>query len=168
MDRITIRDYQDADSIAVGVLIADTYSEFNLDFASAEERKKLLGPYHYARSTDPEHRRTIVRVIQSPMCYVAVVDGEIAGVLRGRRERLRSLFVHKDYHQQGVGRKLVEYFEGESARLGVSVIRVASSLYAIPFYLRMGYKKTTGIRAGWSFEGSGLQYQPMKKVLAVG
>ena len=29
----------------------------------------------------------------------------------------------------------------------------------------MGYKKTTGVRACWSFEGTGLQYQPMKKVL---
>lgn len=165
---IKIRDYQDTDSIPVGVLIADTYREFNLDFASAEEQVKLLGPYHHARSANPERRRAIARVVQSPMCYVAEVDGEIVGVLRGRRERLASLFVLKDYHQQGVGRKLVEHFEGESARLGVSIIRVASSLFAIPFYLQMGYKKTTGIRAGWSFEGSGLQYQPMKKVIAVG
>lgn len=168
MKMIEIRNYQETDSIEVGVLIADTYSEFNLDFASAKERVKLLGPYRHARSTDPEHRQAIARVIQSPMCYVADVGGEIAGVLRGRRERLRSLFVHKNYHRQGVGRKLVKHFEGESARLGVSVIRVASSLYAIHFYLKMGYKKTTGIRAGWSFEGSGLQYQPMKKVLTVG
>jgi len=30
----------------------------------------------------------------------------------------------------------------------------------------LGYRRTTGIRNGWSFEGAGLQYQPMKKVLA--
>ena len=45
------------------------------------------------------------------------------------------------------------------------MIRLASTLYAVPFYTRMGYKKSTGVRNGWSFEGSGFQYQPMKKVL---
>jgi hypothetical protein len=29
----------------------------------------------------------------------------------------------------------------------------------------MGYKKSTGVRSGWSFQGRGLQWQPMKKVL---
>jgi hypothetical protein len=29
----------------------------------------------------------------------------------------------------------------------------------------MGYKKTTGVRPGWSFEGLGLVYQPMKKIM---
>ena len=42
---------------------------------------------------------------------------------------------------------------------------MAATLYAVPFYLSMGYKKTTGIRPGWSFEGTGLVYQPMKKLL---
>jgi predicted N-acetyltransferase YhbS len=165
---IVIRDYQETDAIAAGLLIADTYREFNLDFASAEERIRLLGPFHYARSTDVGHREAIAQVLQSPMCYVAEVEGKIVGVLRGRRERLASLFVNKKYHRQGIGRKLVRHFEGESVRLGVSVIRVASTLYAVPFYLKVGYKKSTGVRAGWSFEGSGLQYQPMKKTLAEG
>lgn len=162
---INIRDYQELDARAVGILIADTYSEFNLDFAAAEERKRFLGPYHYAWSMDPEDQRAVTAVIRSPMCYVAEVEGVIAGVLRGRKERLASLFVEKIFHHQGVGRRLVEHFEAQSAQLGVSIIRVASSLYAIPFYSRLGYKKSTGQRYGRSFEGYGLPYQPMKKVL---
>jgi hypothetical protein len=42
---------------------------------------------------------------------------------------------------------------------------VASTLYAVPFYQMMGYKKTTGVRPCWSFGGRGLVYQPMKKLL---
>lgn len=34
---IVIREYQETDSEQVGILIADTYREFNLDFASPEE-----------------------------------------------------------------------------------------------------------------------------------
>jgi predicted N-acetyltransferase YhbS len=105
-------------------------------------------------------------VIRAPTVFVAEEDGEIVGVLRGRKERLASLFVREDHHRQGIGRRLVEQFEQESMRQEVTVIRVAATLYAIPFYAAQGYRKTTGIRNGWSFEGTGLQYQPMKKVLA--
>ena len=44
-------------------------------------------------------------------------------------------------------------------------MRVAATLYAVPFYLKMGFKRTTGVRSGRSFEGRGLMVQPMKKAL---
>ena len=87
------------------------------------------------------------------------------GVLRGRRERLASLFVRGNCHGQGIGRSLVTHFEQACRDQGVTVIRVASTLYAIPFYLKMGYKRSTGVRSGRSFEGRGLRIQPMKKRL---
>lgn len=99
------------------------------------------------------------------MVFVAEDEGEIVGVLRGRKERLGSLFVRKDYHRRGVGRKLVQRFEQECAQNIPMVIRVAATLHAIPFYAALGYKKSTGLRNGWSFEGRGLKYQPMKKTL---
>jgi len=42
---------------------------------------------------------------------------------------------------------------------------VAATLYALPFDLAMGYKRSTGVRTGWSFEGHGLKFQPMRKIL---
>jgi hypothetical protein len=56
-------------------------------------------------------------------------------------------------------------FEQECELEGAVEIKVQARLYAVPFYLAMGYKKTTGIRRMRSFEGRGLQYQPLKKVL---
>lgn len=99
------------------------------------------------------------------MMYVAETQDEIIGVLRGREGVLASLFVHKDQHRKGIGCRLVETFEGDSHLLKVAVIKVAATLYAVPFYLEMGYKRTTGVRPCWSFGGQGLFYQPMKKVL---
>ena len=165
---ITIRPYQEEDVADAGRLIADTYGDFNLGFASPEQRDQLLGPFRYARSHEKEHQAAIARTIRSEMALVAEEGGEIVGILRGRRGRLASLFVRGDHHRQGVGRRLVERFEQESAARGVTAIKVASTLFAVPFYLRMGYKRTTGIRPGWSFEGTGLVYQPMKKVLPAG
>lgn len=162
---ITIRRYREDDAVSVGQLIADTYGEFNLSFASPEERALLLGPFQYAHSPEHAHREAIARTIRAEMVFVAEEDGEIVGVLRGRKERLASLFVRGDHHRQGIGRRLVERFEQECHGLGVAVIRVASTLYAVPFYLKMGYKRSTGVRTGWSFEGAGLRVQPMRKVL---
>lgn len=162
---ITIRPYRESDAGAAGRLIAETYGDFNLSFATPEQRDQLLGPFCHARSADSAHQEAIARVIRSEMVLVAEDHGEVVGILRGRRGRLASLFVRGDHHRQGIGCRLVERFEQESAAQGVTTIKVASTLYAIPFYLKMGYKRTTGVRPGWSFGGTGLVYQPMKKIL---
>jgi GNAT superfamily N-acetyltransferase len=162
---LTIRPYRESDAAQVGRLIADTYSRFNLSFASGDELGKLLGPFRHAWSDEPAHGEAIAQVIRAPLVSVAEEDGEIVGVLRGRKERLASLFVRGDRHRQGIGRRLVEAFEQASIAEGVAAIRVAATLYAIPFYTALGYRRTSGVRNGWSFEGTGLRYQPMKKVL---
>jgi GNAT superfamily N-acetyltransferase len=165
---ITIRCYEERDAASVGVLIAETYSRFNLAWVPPDQLGLFLGPFRYAGSPDPAHQEAIARTIRSAMAYVAEDAGGIVGILRGRKERLASLFVRGDHHRQGIGRRLVERFEAESCRLGVKVIRVAATEYAIPFYFAMGYQRSTGARRGWSFEGRGLPIQPMRKVLGDG
>ncbi len=164
---LTIRPYGESDAAGVGILIADTYSAFNLAFLPPDERRPFLGPFQHARSPEPTHQAALRAVIGAPLVYVAEDAGEIVGVLRGRRERLASLFVRGDRHRQGIGRRLVACFEEESVRQGVRLIRVAATLYATPFYLALGYKKSTGRRSGWSFDGHGLEVQPMRKTLRV-
>jgi len=159
-----IRSYDEkTDAQAVGVLIAETYRKYNLDFASPEEQDKLLGPFRYAWSDDPVHRDAITRVLRTEMIFVAEDGDQIVGVLRCKPGRLQSLFVREDHHRQGIGRKLVERCEQECTIRGSKEIRLAATLYAVPFYQTVGYKKSTGIRNGWSFDGEGLKYQPMKK-----
>lgn len=163
----TIRNYTDEDARTVGLLIADTYREFNLNFLGEDEISPFLGPFAHAHSQDPAHQEAIAHILRSPMMYVAVLDGQIAGVLRGREERLASLFVSKTYHRKGAGSALVKHFEADSRAMGVRVIRVAATVFAVPFYLRMGYKRSTGLRRSWSFSGHGLPVQPMRKQLVI-
>jgi GNAT superfamily N-acetyltransferase len=164
---IKIRNYDEAtDAATVGILIADTYSEYNLSFVLPSERGAYLGPFQYARSQEAEHRALIARMINAPMVYLAENEqGKLVGVLRGSNERLHSLFVRGDHHRQGIGRMLVNHFEQTCLIVGGRVVRLASSLHAVPFYQSMGYKKSTGVRKGWSFDGEGFLWQPMKKVL---
>jgi GNAT superfamily N-acetyltransferase len=161
-----IRDYAEAmDAQAVGVLIAETYRKFNLDFASPEEQRKLLGPFFYAWSADPVHQEAIRRVLKAVKVFVADDDGQIVGVLRCRPGRLQSLFVREDHHRQGIGRQLSERCDQVSLRGGCRSNTVAAAPFAVCFYEAVGYKKSTGLRNGWSFDGRDLLYQPMKKVL---
>jgi GNAT superfamily N-acetyltransferase len=161
-----IRKYDEiTDARPVGQLIAETYRKFNLGFATPQEQEKLLGPFSYALSDDHLHQEAIRRALRAELLLIAVDEDQIVGVLRGKPGRLQSLFVRKDHHRQGIARQLVNRFEREPAIETSRVIHLAATLYAIPFYIALGYKKTTGIRNGWSFEGYGLQYQPMRKVL---
>jgi len=162
---IIIRPFQESDAESVGRLIADTYSEFNLSSFPPDQVGLFLGPFRHAHSSESVHQADIAHVIRSEMVLVAEDDGEIVGVLRGRKERLGSLFVRADHQRQGVGRNLVDRFEEERMRKGDHLIKVTATLYAVPFYLAMGYRRSTGIRNGRSFEGRGLQIQPMKKRL---
>jgi GNAT superfamily N-acetyltransferase len=168
--KIKIRNYTESDSREIGCLIADTYRTFNLSFASVEDQSLMLGPFRHARSQDPAHQVAIAEILQSPIFLVAESGAEtedcILGVLRGRPERLASLFVRKDHHHQGIGRRLVECFEAQMVAKKVFVIRVAATIFAVPFYRRMGYQKSTGLRTSWSFDGYGLPIQPMRKVLS--
>lgn len=168
-DRVILRPYQAADARAVGRLIADTYRAFNLAALPPEQQARYLGPFLFATSQDPAHRADIARMIQAPMVYVAEVGGEIAGVLRGRPGRLHSLFVSAGHHGHGIGRALVTRFEEECRAAGATKITLASTLFAVPFYQRMGYKKSTGVRAPArspaTRTGLGPAWQPMKKKL---
>lgn len=68
-------------------------------------------------------------------------------------------------HNKGIGQALVQRLEFEMGAQGVRVVRVAATLYAVQFYKKFGYKKSTEVRTTWSFDGYGLPVQPMKKVL---
>ncbi len=163
----TIRIYEEGtDARAVGWLIADTFGRYNLSHFPPAERDPFLGPFRHAASDDPAHQAEIAKMIRSEIVLVADDGGEIVGVLRGRAERLGSLFVRGDRHRGGIGRALVEWFEKLAWFQGGRRVHVAATPYAVPFYLAVGYRRSTGARRMKVFEGSDYLYQPMRKTLA--
>jgi len=163
----TIRRYRESDAETAGCLIAETFRRFNLSYASAGEQERLLGPFRHAGSSDPAHRREIAALLQAPIVLAATVreTGRIVGILRGRPGRLHSLFVHEEFHRRGIGRAMMAVFEATCLASGVDRITMQSSLYAVPFYQALGYKRSTGVRSGPCFDGADFPYQPMKKLL---
>lgn len=162
---LKIRSYLASDSIEVGRLIASTFREFNLSYAPPEEQEKLLGPFRHAHSDVEEQQQAIAAVIRAPTVLVAIDDGVIVGVLRGSPGRLHSLFVRSTHHGRGIGTHLMQTFEHKVRRAGRDRITLQSTLYAVPFYQALGYKRSTGVRSGSCFDGTGFKYQPMKMLL---
>ena len=154
---ITIRKYKRTDARAVATLISRTYSRFN----SREGTKQAVR--EYVESYNPRGKKTEdihKRFARTPNCFVALVGSRVVGMVRGIENRLINLFVEAGYHRQGIATRLVERYEKACLKAGFTDIVLRASLYAMPFYESVEYKKTTGVR---NFHG--LKVQPMKKKL---
>jgi GNAT superfamily N-acetyltransferase len=104
--------------------------------------------------------RIRLRFAECPIRYVALDGSHIVGTVMGTPTELKRIFVHPRCHRRGIGRRLMEMFEKDCRKLGVRKYRIISGLYAVPFYERMGCKRSTGVRMV-----HGLKVQPMKRVL---
>ena len=138
-------------------LVYTTYKFFN----KREADKKSLSNYlaHFdntINSTDV----LLNRFKHSDINFGAFSGNKLIGVIRGKNNRIINLFVDGSFHKQGVGKKLIYLFEKQAKKEGSKSIKVRSSIYATNFYLKMNYKKTTGIRMC-----QGLKVQPIKKIL---
>lgn len=126
------------------------------------EKDAIARYYTNLKTTDEELLKKF-KISEKTIFYIAEDNARICGYIKGNKEKIGNLFVLGAYHGKGIGRKLVELFEKEAKRQNSLLIKIASSIYAVPFYEKMGYKKTTGIR-----NFGGIKAQPMKKVLDYG
>lgn len=138
-------------------LISGVFLRFNRnegDDKSVSSYVSSFSPKHYTPSELKD------KLNGSNINFGAFYKNRLVGILRGKNNRIISLFVEEKFHKLGIGKMLVRYFEKAIKNSGGGKIRVRASIYATPFYQKIGYKKTTGIRL---FKG--LRTQPMKKIL---
>ena len=154
---IGIRKYQPGDAVAVSRLISQTYARFCRNEGTRAAVRRYVETYDPKGKPVAEIRKRFAR---TPYCFVAVHGSTVVGVVRGTANRIGNLYVDARYHRRGLATRLVQRFEGACRKAGSEEIVLRSSLYAIPFYQSVGYKKTTGVR---NFHGH--KVQPMRKKL---
>lgn len=138
-------------------LIAETFSIFN----KTEGKKIAVQRYIDYWNLQKNEKQVVQNSFEkTPLFFVALHNNKVVGVIRGNKTRIINLFVEKNYHGLNIGKKLLEKFENSCQRHGSVFIKVRSSLYAVAFYQRAGYKKTTGVR-----DFVGLKVQPLKKII---
>ncbi len=152
-----IRKYKKTDLKEAARLISKTFARFN----NTEGTKKGVRDY-IERYTPREKNLSKIKdeFARTPIFYVAVEKNKIIGLVRGKPNKLGNLFVDGKYHRKNIGRRLVSRFEEEAKKKKSKLIKVSASLYSVPFYQKMGYKKTTGVRCM-----HGLNMQSMQKRL---
>lgn len=148
---IKIRRFRDKDAEEVCNFVRETFLKFVAPSFSKKGIEKGLA------SITP---KTFTEKAEGSLKYVAVKDGKIIGVIFGNYKKgsISMLFVRKDMVRKGIGKLLLNKIEREMKRHGIKAIRVNSSLYAVPFYEKMGYKKSRGI-----VKKDGKVHQPMIK-----
>ena len=154
---IKIRKFRIGDTKKTTNLISSVFGKFNSREGSKEAVQKYINFYDPKKSNIERIKNNFIK---SPIFFIAVNEGKIVGAIRGAGDRIINLFVDGEYHKQGIGKKLVEKFEKEAKNCGSKRIKIRASLFAVKFYEKIGYKKTTGIRLF-----GGLKIQPMMRYL---
>lgn len=74
-------------------------------------------------------------------CWVVIESEKIIGICGIEKNIIKTMFVHPKYLKKGIGRKLVDRIESVAKRRKISIMKVDSTTYAVPFYKKCGYKK---------------------------
>ncbi len=158
IDKMTkIRKFKVSDTKKVASLIRNTFLKFNIK----ESSKKGIDDYINFYNTDRENIKKLEEIFsESPILFVAIDNEKVIGIVRGNKNKLTNLFILGEYHNRGFGRNLIKKFENEAKKIGSRKIKIKSSLFAVSFYTKLGYKKTSRIRIH-----HGIKIQPMEKVM---
>ena len=153
---IKIRKFTKKDTENAALLMIEVYKKFNLK----EATKKGIDDFVNFLHPDKVPSAKLYTRLNKPIFFIAKDKQKIIGLIRGTPDKISSLFIHGNYQKQGLGKKLIELYEIASKKQNSKSIKVRASLLAVPFYKKMGFKKTTGLRM---FQG--MKMYPMKKEL---
>ena len=154
---IKIRAFKIADTCSVAKIINETFKKYN----HREGSKKAVEQYvDFYKPNKNNINKLKTNFSKTEIFFVATNNNEIVGIIRGRKNRVVGLFVNGKHHKKGIGKKLMLKFEKECVKKASKIIKIRASIYAAPFYQKLGYKKTTGIR-----RFKGLKHYSMKKIL---
>ncbi|MBU1136114.1 MAG: GNAT family N-acetyltransferase [Nanoarchaeota archaeon] len=73
--------------------------------------------------------------------FVAVEKDKIIGTVSIHDNIILTVFVNPKIHGKGIGKKLMTKVESEAKKNGFKSVKLPSSITAIDFYKKLGYKK---------------------------
>ncbi len=129
---ITLRNYKTEDISPVVNLFRDTVHTINAKDYTEDQLNAWA----------PEHIDAELWSVKLSQHYtlIAECDGVICGF--GDMDDtgyFDHLFVHKDYQGQGIATKIAAVIERYAQKKGFTIITVAASITAQPFFLKRGY-----------------------------
>lgn len=83
----------------------------------------------------------VLTLAEERICLIAQIGVQIVGTVALENSELCTFFVHPDFQRNGVGTHLIKAIETIAAKNKIKTIKCGSSLSAISFYEKMGYRK---------------------------
>ncbi len=127
-----IREFEPKDAVAVSNVIRETMRVTNSEDYSMEILAPLVEYY------SPEK---VLILAKERICLIAEIGKKIVGTAALENSELYTFFVHPDFQRNGVGTRLIKAIETIAAKNEIKTIKCGSSLSAISFYKKMGYRK---------------------------
>jgi GNAT superfamily N-acetyltransferase len=127
-----IRKFQDKDARKLSYLIRRALNEVNIKDYPKSVVARLSKYNAPSKLIEGSRRRDI---------YVIVDDDRIRGTASLENNNVFSVFVDPTYHGKGMGQRLMKYVERAAKKRGIDRLRLNSSLTALGFYEKLGYKK---------------------------
>ncbi|MBI2737368.1 MAG: GNAT family N-acetyltransferase [Rhodospirillales bacterium] len=131
MNVLVIRDAGPDDATAISALVQRTVRISNGRDYPAQAIDQIVANF----AADKVGRRMAERDV-----FVCQMGDRIVGTIALGGDRLRTLFVEPELQQAGIGARLVAHLETHALKVGVSELKLSSSLTARGFYERLGYR----------------------------
>jgi ribosomal protein S18 acetylase RimI-like enzyme len=127
-----IRKFRDEDAEKVSHIIRRALNEVNI-----KDYPKSVIVYVSNNNTPSKLiKRSRLRDV-----YVIVNGDRILGTAGLESNNISSVFVDPTFHGKGIGQRLMRHVEQVAKRRGIDRLTLTSSLTAMGFYEKLGYKK---------------------------
>ena len=150
-ETLMIRAAEEADAPSIAALV-QSLAHYFLASPAMEGAEAFLSSLSQAAIAD---------CIKAPnfSYLVGFIDNALVGVAALREQKhIHHLFVHPDFHRQGIAQKLWLRLKGDAITAGnPGLFTVNASLYAVPVYLQFGFAPTAEPQTR-----NGVQFQPMQ------
>ncbi|MBL6615796.1 MAG: GNAT family N-acetyltransferase [Reyranella sp.] len=131
VQQITIRKARPEDAAAISSLVLRTVRISNASDYPAQAIEQLIVNFASEKVAQRMAERDT---------FVADIAGRIVGTIALGGDRLRTLFVEPELQGSGLGARLGAHLEAHARAVGVSELKLSSSLTAHGFYERLGYR----------------------------
>ena len=129
---IEIRKFKDEDALEASDLIRKTLSEENSKFYLNSVIEYMYNEFS---------PKFLIELSKEREFFVAIENSKMIGTITIINDYIGTVFVNPGYHSKGIGTKLMETIENLAKERKIENLRLNSSINAVDFYEKLGYKK---------------------------
>lgn len=104
-----------------------------------DEMEKSNPDLDYKLVREEDAPNELIKASKEGKMWVAKIDNKIVGTISLTSNRLRRFFVHPDYQQKGIGKKLIEQVKDYMKNNDIGEVWVGAVISAIPIYKKLGF-----------------------------